>query len=50
MIADYLMQRNSGQKRKSPEEAGALEPEAKAEVGEDEIAPGPWRTPVARTW
>lgn len=44
------------QKRKSPEEAGAPEPKAKvarmseAQVEEDEIAPEPWRAPVARMW
>lgn len=46
--------RKRSQKRKRPEEAGALEPKAKvtriseAEVKEDEIAPEPWRAPVAR--
>ena len=45
-----------GQKRKSPEEAGTPEPKAKftrmseAQVEEDEIAPEPWRAPVARMW
>ena len=45
-----------GRKRKSPEEAGAPEPEAKiarrseSPVEEDEIAPEPWRAPVARMW
>lgn len=45
-----------GRKRKSPEEAGAPEPKAKvarmseAQVEEDEIAPEPWRAPVARMW
>jgi len=45
-----------GRKRKSPEEAGALEPKAKvariseAKVEEDRITPEPWRAPVARMW
>ena len=44
------------QKRKYPEEAGALEPKAKvtrmseALVEKDEIMPEPWRAPVARMW
>lgn len=44
------------QKRKSPEAAGILEPEAKvsrmseAQVKEDEIVPESWRAPVARMW
>ncbi|CAF9935572.1 MAG: hypothetical protein HETSPECPRED_009823 [Heterodermia speciosa] len=46
--------RNSGPKRKSPEEVGALEPKAKAarmsQAEEDEILPGPWRAPLAWTW
>jgi hypothetical protein len=48
--------RKRGQKRKSPEEAGTPEPKAKftrmseAQVEEDEIAPEPWRAPVARMW
>lgn len=46
--------RKRGQKRKSPEEAGTLEPKAKvariseAQVEEDGITPEPWRAPVAR--
>lgn len=45
-----------GQKRKSPEEAGASEPKAKvarmskAQVEVDEIVPEPWRAPVAQMW
>jgi hypothetical protein len=48
--------RKRGRKRKSPEEAGGPEPKAKvarmseAQVEEDEIAPEPWRAPVARMW
>lgn len=43
-----------GRKRKSPEEAGALEPKAigartsEAQVEEDETAPEPWKAPAAR--
>ena len=45
-----------GQKGKSPEEAGPLEPKAQvarmseAQVEEDGIAPEPWRAPVTRMW
>ncbi|KAK3081644.1 hypothetical protein LTS18_004449, partial [Coniosporium uncinatum] len=45
-----------GRKRRSPPEAGAPEPKAKvarmceAPVEEDEIAPQPWRAPVARMY
>jgi len=44
--------RKRGRKRKSPEEAGAPEPArmSEAQVEEDEIAPEPWRAPVARMW
>lgn len=49
------VRRKRGRKCKSGEEAGA--PELKANVArtseaqvEDEIAPQPWRAPVARMW
>lgn len=48
--------RKRSRKCKSPEEAGTLEPKAKvartseAPAEEDEIAPEPWRAPVAKMW
>ena len=45
-----------GRKRKSPEEAGASDPDAKvprmgeAQVEEQEIALKAWRAPVAQMW
>ncbi|MCJ1279485.1 hypothetical protein MMC21_007309 [Puttea exsequens] len=45
-----------GRQRKSPEEASVPEPKVKvarmseAQIEEDEIAPEPWRAPVARMW
>ena len=49
------VRRTRGRKCKSGKEAGALEPKANvvwtSEVQvEDEIAPQPWRAPVARMW
>ena len=34
----------------SPEEVGALEPKAEAQVEEDEMAPETWRAPVVWMW
>ncbi len=48
--------RKCGRKLKSPKEASAPEPKAKvarmseAQIEGDEIAPEPWRAPVARMW